>query len=51
MPISKLSVVQYKDLLSYPDNDPSFPDMSIHIPIDNDETKFFLQNTAISFNN
>lgn len=42
MPISLLSVTKYKNLLSVPDNDPKHPDISMHIPIDNEETQFFI---------
>jgi len=38
MPISTLSVTKYKELLAITNNDPKHPDISLHIPIDNDET-------------
>lgn len=39
MPISNLSVTKYKELLAQENNDPKQPDISLHIPIDNEETK------------
>lgn len=43
MPISSLSVTKYKDLLAQHDDDPTQPDISLHIPIDNEETAKYLR--------
>ncbi|KAL4466060.1 hypothetical protein ABPG74_004297 [Tetrahymena malaccensis] len=43
IPISSLSVTKYQQLLAVQENDPKHPDITLHIPVDSNETKNYIK--------